>query len=479
MLNSVRVRLTMWYVLVFGLLLGGFSIFVYAAISRAAYSRLDQSLAGSAQLTANLLRSEMEESGGDVTTAAVETQKVLSLGDVHMAVFSGRRLLTSNSSNEHPPNVPEAAFRAAEAGSGPALSTVHDYGGDYGGYGEEGARLAVLRVSAGGTDYFLALAQPLHNTVEDLEALGRIFYLAISGALLVAGVGGLLLARKSLAPVAAMTAQAESIGARNLHERLEVINSRDELGRLATVLNNLLSRLDGSFERLRQFTADASHELRTPLSIIRGEAEVALSQKRDEAEYRESLAIVQDEARRLSRMVDDMLALARADDGRQELKIEEFYLNDLVEDCVKSSQVFALAKAISLTLDPATDITFRGDESLIRRMIVNLLDNAIKYTPSGGHVSVKLTSRDSNVEIAVADTGIGIPADVTARIFERFYRADRARSRSDGGSGLGLSIAKWVAEAHDGTIHLDSKPGAGSTFTVSLPQNEARSVTLQ
>jgi heavy metal sensor kinase len=465
MFNSVHVRMTLWYVLVFGLLLACFSVFVYAAVSRATYSRLDQSLANSTETTANLLRSEMEENEGDVTAAAAETQKVLRLGDVHMAVFHVRQVLTANDSSGWVLNVPEAAFRAAEASSGPTLSTV-------GGFGEEGARLAVLRVSAGEADYFLALAQPLHNTVEELEALGRIFYLAIPGALLVAGLGGLLLARKSLAPVAAMTEQAASISARNLHERLEVTNSRDELGRLATVLNNLLSRLDRSFESLRQFTADASHELRTPLSIIRGEAEVALSQKRDEAEYRESLAIVQDEARRLSRMVDDMLALAGADDGQQRLNVEEFYLNDLVEECARSSQVLALAKAISLTLDPATDITFRGDESLLRRMIVNLLDNAIKYTPSGGHVSVKLTSKDAGVEITVADTGIGIPADATARIFERFYRADRARSRSDGGSGLGLSIAKWVAEAHNGSIDLDSRPGAGSTFTVSLPQGK-------
>ena len=465
MFNSVHVRMTLWYVLVFGLLLACFSVFVYAAISRATYSRLDQSLTNSTETTANLLRSEMDENEGDVTAAAAETQKLLSLGDARMALFQGGHALTANDSSGWVINVPESAFRAAEAAGGPTLSTVD-------GFDEEGARLAVLRVSTGEADYFLALAQPLHNTVEELEALGRILYLAIPGALLVAGVGGLLLARKSLAPVAAMTEQAASISARNLHERLEVTNSRDELGRLATVLNNLLSRLDRSFESLRQFTADASHELRTPLSIIRGEAEVALSQNRDEAEYRESLAIVQDEARRLSRMVDDMLALARADDGQQRLNVEEFYLNDLVEECARSSQVLALAKGISLTVDPATDITFRGDESLLRRMIVNLLDNAIKYTPSGGHVSVKVTSKDGGVEITVADTGIGIPAEATTRIFERFYRADRARSRSDGGSGLGLSIAKWVAEVHNGSIDLDSRPGGGSTFTVSLPQSK-------
>ncbi len=462
MFNSVHVRMTMWYVLVFGLLLGGFSIYVYTAISRAAYSRLDQALTISAETAANLLRSEMEENDGDLSEAAAETQKLLSFGDVHMAVFDGGRSLTKSYPNENVVSVPEAAFRAAETASGPVLSTVA-------GLGAEGARLAVLRVRTRDADYFLALAQPLHNTAEELEALGRIFYVAIPGALLVAGVGGLLLARKSLAPVAAMTEQTESIGARNLHERLKVTNPRNELGRLATVLNSLLSRLDHSFESLRQFTADASHELRTPLAIIRGEAEVALSQKRDESEYRESLAIVEDEARRLSRMVDDMLALARADYGQQGLKVEEFYLNDLLEDCAKSSQVLALTKAVTLTLNPTADITVLGDESLIRRMILNLLDNAIKYTPIGGRVAVKLTRKDGTVEIAVADTGIGIPAVDKDRIFERFFRADRARSRSDGGSGLGLSIAKWVAEAHFGSIDVVSRPGAGSTFTVSLP----------
>jgi heavy metal sensor kinase len=462
MFNSVHVRMTMWYVLVFGLLLGGFSIYVYTAISRAAYSRLDQSLTIGAETAANLLRSEMEESDGDLSAAAAETQKLLSFGEVQMAVFDGGRSLTKTYPNEGVVHVPEAAFRAAETASGPTLSTVA-------GLGADGARLAVLRVHAGDADYFLALAQPLHNTVEELEALGRIFYVAIPGALLVAGVGGLLLARKSLAPVAAMTERTESIGARNLHERLEVSNPGNELGRLATVLNNLLSRLDHSFESLRQFTADASHELRTPLAIIRGEAEVALSQKRDESEYRESLAIVEDEARRLSRMVDDMLALARADYGQQGLKVEEFYLNDLLEDCAKSSQVLALNKAVGLTLDPTPDITMLGDEALIRRMILNLLDNAIKYTSPGGRVAVKLTGKDGTVEIAVSDTGIGIPAGDTDRIFERFYRTDRARSRSDGGSGLGLSIAKWVAEAHVGSIDVVSTPGEGSTFTVSLP----------
>jgi heavy metal sensor kinase len=346
---------------------------------------------------------------------------------------------------------------------GPCFATVA-------GFGEEGARLAMLRLSSGENPYFIVLAQPLHETVEQLEALARVFYLAVPAALLLAGAGGLLLAKKSLAPVAAMSEQAARISALNLSERLDISNPHDELGGLAIVLNDLLSRLDRSFENLRQFTADASHELRTPLSIVRGEAEVALSLKRDESDYRESLAIIEDEARRLSRIVDDMLALARSDAGQQQLNAEEFYLNDLVDECARSAQVLAPGRAISLSVEPAPDIGFCGDEGLLRRMIDNLLDNAMKYTPPGGQVSIMLTGSEANVQIAVSDTGIGIPAECAARVFERFYRVDRARSRSDSGSGLGLSIAKWVAEAHGGSINLDSTPGLGSTFTVSLPR---------
>src|SRR5215211_6757617 len=219
---------------------------------------------------------------------------------------------------------------------------------------------------------------------------------------------------------------------------------------------------------MSEFMSDASHELRTPLAIIRGEADVALSQDRDDVEYKESLAIIQDEAKRLSRIVDDMLALARADAGQQPLNIQEFYLNDLVEEVCRAMRVLAAQKGISLLLQPVDDLTFRGDEDMIRRLIVNLLDNAVKYTPSGGSINVNIESITSAVKISVTDTGVGISAEVAPHVFERFYRVDKARSRAEGGSGLGLAIAKWVAEAHHGSIKLVSRPGRGSTFTVRL-----------
>jgi heavy metal sensor kinase len=463
MFNSVRVRMTLWYMLFFGSLLVGFSILVYSALSHSIYSRLDQSLINSSETAANLFRTEMAENQGDPAAAASDTLNEMKLGDVRVAIFQGTTLLTANYPTGQPVSVPEASSRPSEETGEPALATVE-------GFGEEGARLAMLRLSNDEAAYSIVLAQPLHETVEQLEALARVFYIAVPAALLLAGAGGLLLARKSLAPVAAMSEQAARISALNLSERLGISNPHDELGGLATVLNDLLSRLDRSFENLRRFTADASHELRTPLSIVRGEAEVALSQERDGAEYRESLAIIEDEAMRLSRIVDDMLALTRADAGQQQLNVEEFYLNDLVEECARSAQVLGLGKAVSLTLEPAPDTVFCGDEVLLRRMIDNLLDNAMKYTPSGGQVSIKLISNEANVQIIVSDTGIGIPAECAAQVFERFYRVDPARSRSDSGSGLGLSIAKWAAEAHHGSITLDSRPGRGSTFTVSLPQ---------
>lgn len=461
MLNTVRVRLTLWYVVVCGVVLAAFSAFVYLVLSQNLYARLDQSLSRSAELVAGEFRSEVAEHKGSAASGATHTLMELHLPETYVAIFDGDQLLASNFDRN------EFSLRDLSALAGtsnqPTFQSVQ-------GYGEAGARVAAIPAHVGGKTYLITTAEPLQDLVAHLASIRRILYLGFPASLLVAGVGGFFLAKNSLAPVVAMSNQAEHISARNLHERLSVQNKSDELGHLARVFNELLSRLDGSFESMRAFIADASHELRTPLAIIRGEADVALSQDRDSTEYRDALGIVQDEAKRLSRIVDDMMALARADAGQRLLRIDEFYLNDLVEECCKAATVLAVKKGVSLTLEPAADIAFRGDEDLLRRMLLNLLDNAIKYTPSGGSVSVALACEPANVEIMVSDTGIGIPAEQAPHVFERFYRVDKARSRADGGSGLGLAIAKWVAEAHKGSIDLKSSPGHGSKFTASLPR---------
>jgi heavy metal sensor kinase len=270
-----------------------------------------------------------------------------------------------------------------------------------------------------------------------------------------------------------MSTQAGRIGADNLHDRLQVANPQDELGHLAQSFNGLLDRLDQSFEQQRRFMADASHELRTPVAILCGEADVALSQpSRSPEDYRASLDILRGEAKRLKHIVEDLFTLARADAGQYPLTLADFYLDELVTECSRSVRTLAAAKQITVRCDASKEMPIRADEALLRRMIMNLLDNAIKYTPPGGSVAVVWGVQDSQYRVAVSDTGEGIPSELQPRIFERFFRADKVRSRSEsdgGGAGLGLSISRWIVQAHGGQLELTRSDKGGSTFTVLLP----------
>jgi heavy metal sensor kinase len=321
----------------------------------------------------------------------------------------------------------------------------------------------------------LLIATPLRNQEQTIESARQAFAVAIPVALLLAGLGGYFLARKSLAPVVTMGEQAARIGASNLDERLPVPENNQELGRLAISFNELLARLDESFAQQRRFMADASHELRTPVAVVCGESEVALSNNtREASEYRESLAIVNDEGQRLTRMVEDLFTLARADAGEYPLVLSDFYLDECLGECVRSVRTLAAQKELVMSYQPPpTEIAFRGDESLVRRMVLNLLHNAIKYTPHGGQVHVVLKDHQQSCEVIISDTGPGIPRAAQPHVFDRFFRVDKARSRDESlngsGAGLGLSIAKWVAELHGGSIKLENSGGAGATFVISLP----------
>ncbi|HKQ80376.1 MAG TPA: heavy metal sensor histidine kinase [Blastocatellia bacterium] len=469
MLNSVRLRLTLLYVLIFGALLGVFSLSLYALIRKDAHDRFDAALTKAARTVANLFHHEMIENGHVEIVATAHAIREYQQPNLFLAIFRDDRLLDANhiqnveSVDRHPAATAAKDFLAqAVARHDPILTTIAGIGlGEW--------RLVAYAPGGESAEYVIVVAESGRDLMDQMRSLRRIFLLSLPAMLLIAGAAGYLLARKSLAPISEMTAQAERISAENLHERLPINNKNDELGRLALVLNELLARIESSLDGMRQFTADASHELRTPLAIIRGEADVALSQDREPDEYRETLAIIQDEARLLSGMVEDMLALARADAGKRRLRKEEFYFNDLIEECVHSARALASNKNLSLNFEPSDDAVFRGDEDLLRRMVVNLLDNAIKYTPDGGSVSVKLWREEGRIKLRVTDNGIGIPAEAAARVFERFYRVDKARSRAEGGSGLGLPIVKWIAEAHQGSVSLESAPERGSSFIVSLP----------
>ena len=441
MFRSLRFRLTAWYLLFFTALLVAFCGFLYALLARHLHQRLDATLMADANTAVGLVQDEILEHQGDVPAAVAEVANEIRSNGTLIAVFENGRLLGSSDSRTAAGLAWVVAARGAQ--SRPFTLTLPGRAGTE-------SRAAVLQFASGGRRYSLLSLVALTQVAAQLEELRRVFYIALPLALLIAGIGGFLLAARSLAPLLAISEQTARIGEKNLHERLQVGRPSTELSQLAAAFNDLLERLDRSFETMRRFMADASHELRTPLSVIRGETDVTLSRDRSAEEYRGDLEIIREEAKRLSLLVDDLLNLARADAGHRPLRLEEFYLDDLVKECCRSVEALAGRKRIEVTWSCPEDVGFRGDRELMRRLIVNLLDNGIRYTPGGGAVSVRVETQEARIRLMVSDTGRGIPPESAERIFERFYRVDQSRSRGDGGFGLGLPIAKWVAESHRG-----------------------------
>lgn len=480
MVDSVRARLTLWYTAVLVLVLVVLSLTTGFVFLRSVERRMDADLEELSEAFLVTLRAEMEDQPGPDTfrtAAKVAIAEHLFRDHVYGIVDSAGKMIvsslegapTSSAKSAPPPDLlNSSSFQEFFSAASRAEQFFGRVRGARGGY-----RAFARRFSARSNTYTLIILQSLHPQKEMLEEVTGTFAWVIPIAILLASGGGYFLARKSLAPVVAMSSHAGRIGAANLHERLAVHNERDELGQLARSFNSLLDRLSESFERQRRFMADASHELRTPVAILRGEAEVALSQQaRSLAEYRESLGVLHQEAERLTHIVEDLFTLTRADAGQYQLQPRDFYLDELVTECVHSARTLALAKKISLTFDGAAESPIHADESLLRRMILNLLDNAIKYTPESGRVTVTCRRKGDKYTLSITDTGTGIPAELQPRIFERFFRADEARSRSQsdgGGAGLGLAISRWIAEAHQGRLELTRSDSTGSTFTASLP----------
>lgn len=460
MIRSFRLRITAWYLLLFSLLFLLFSAFLYTLLSRALQNRLDEALSEEVETTASLFQAELEELNGDPVRAALETVSEMRLRNVLLAIFEGRRFLGSSA----PLKGGELSEFAGRAAAGTQIELLLPLPNA----GPNGSRAVAFRLTTAGRTYVVVAVQSLDSIGAALHAARHVFFIALPLVILAAGIGGYVLATRSLAPLGWMAEQARRITDRTLDTRLDIGAANEELATLSASFNELLARLDRSFEVMRRFVADASHELRTPLSAIRGEADVALALDRSPAEYKESLAIIQDEARRLSRLVEDLLNLARADAGKVQLQVRDFYLNDVLEDCCRLVRTRAAAKNVAIQCICGEDVQYGGDEELLRRLVLNLLDNAIRYTPDGGGIQVALDAEPGRLVLRVSDSGIGIPAEAAPHVFERFYRVDQARSRQDGGFGLGLAIVKWIAEAHDGTVELDSTPGAGSTFTVLL-----------
>jgi two-component system, OmpR family, sensor kinase len=471
MVDSVRTRMTLWYVGMLGLALVIFSAGVYWLLARELSRRMDQSLEASVESIALSLLHERAEGETEAEAARSAVGEIRLLNQA-MAIFDAQGRLLEEKTGPGGGHAGLPPIDQIPVGS-PQLFTSRGENGN-----NAAQRVATLCVKINGARaaYLISVSQSLETVTDGLIILRRSFLIAVPLALLLAGLGGFFLARKSLAPVVEMSERARQIGAENLDQRLPVANSRDELGRLAGAFNELLARLDASFKLQRQFMADASHELRTPLSVMRTAAQVTLEMKsREEREYRDALAMIDDQARRLSRIVDDMFTMARADSGRRPLTLRNLYLDELVNETVRAAGALAASKGVMIEAAKAPETLYYGDEDLLRQMLLNLLDNAIKHTPAGGVIRVNLAQFNSVYQVVVADTGEGIPAEAQPHVFERFYRVDKARSRSNGedkvngGAGLGLPIALWIAEAHGGTINLIYSDPAGSAFAVTLP----------
>jgi heavy metal sensor kinase len=326
------------------------------------------------------------------------------------------------------------------------------------------------RIIVGGNPYTVQVASLMNEGLEALELFKLMLLIAAPLLLVAASAGGYWLSMRALAPVDEISRAAQRISIENLADRLKVPHTGDQLQRLSETLNATFARLEASVLRMKQFTADASHELRAPISLIRTTAEVAVQRDRTAPEYRDALTEILEESERTSQVVDSLMLLARADSGKEMFERVPADACAVVRGAIEQGEKLARSQCIEFKESlPSGSISVQADSDALRRAVLILIDNAVKYTPSGGAVKVELTEEGGFVVVSVTDTGIGIAKGDLAHVFDRFWRADKARSREQGGAGLGLSIAKWVAEAHQGSLSVDSALGIGSVFLLRIP----------
>ncbi|MDP3016997.1 MAG: ATP-binding protein [Deltaproteobacteria bacterium] len=478
--RSLRFKLTLWYVLILGILLISFSSFLYLTLSRSLYRDVDHKLRSLAELIASESTSPLSKFGfGNIDQALEASMNLKPIGKfIQVLDESGRIGRTSENLKSVQLPISLNALRNGSKG----LITYETNRS----LGNTPLRIITYPVKENNqVTKMIQVASSLEDVEDALNTLLIILIVTVPSVLMIASLGGQFLANKALKPVDRVTQTARMITSQNLNQRIQTLKVKDEISRLIDTFNEMISRLDQSFRQIKQFTTDASHELKTPLTILKGEVEVALRKKRPLHEYEQILESNLEEIDRMSKIVEDLLLLSKADIGEIRLNREDIHLTRFISGLTEQMKILAQPKNIRIEIsNHQNEIHVLGDTLRMRELFINLIENGIKYTEAGGSILITLTKEtDDSVnpltpkekkavtfaKIIVADTGIGIAKEDQDKIFNRFFRVDKARSREQGGSGLGLSICKWIVEAHQGEITVESEPGKGSSFIVRLP----------
>src|SRR5918992_1027519 len=457
----IRLRLTLWYVALLAIILAVFIASVYLLLRQSLYRHLDESMLNQANALLDVVQYE-----GDRLSLPSEVSEMDRSQDedfVRLFDASGNLLGFDNSAALE--QVPVDAKVVANTFQGESITrSVKTSEND------DLMRVITLPIIRDEDIVgVLEVGQSEEDVSDTLTSLLYVMMLAYPLALLAASFDGVFLAGRALSPIDNITRTARHISAEGLKQRLNLRLPDDEVGRLARTFDEMIARLDNAFQRQRRFTADASHELRTPLTIIKGQIDVSLQRDREPGAYRQVLQAINAEVDRLIRLTGSLLTLTRADAGQISLRFEDVDVAEVVTGVFEQIRSAASDKGVECQLDPGPPAMIRGDQDLLLQLMLNLSDNAIRYTPSGGQVALGWRVNKDQVQLWVQDTGIGISQEHLPHLFDRFYRVDKARSRAEGGVGLGLAISHWIAEAHQGSVHVESAPGKGSTFTVLLP----------
>ncbi|MEX2156421.1 MAG: ATP-binding protein [Gemmatimonadales bacterium] len=482
-MESIRGRLTIWYATALIVSVAVFAVVLYFSRRTATYQDLERRIQSEADLTAGILAEsyrargvlvEKDTAGRPVLTP--EVAAVLEVVPDFLLVTSrdGRLLFASPDARALTFAEFEQINTLAAPPPGPATHVTGKYR-----IKPNGPTLhyVVRPVPDAGDQFGAIFAGADTRTAElRLEQLLSTLVIAFVVGIVPAVLVGRWIAGRALEPVDRMITEVREItDGRSLHRRLALPMERDELGRLAETLNQMMTRLERSFAALRRFTADASHELKTPLTVVRAGVERAITRPDLPQETLAALEETLQEVNRMTELLDALLTLARADEGRADLHREPVDLRAIIEEAGETGELLAEHAGVTIEIRmPPDPLVLAVDQSRMRQLALNLIENAVKYTPRGGQVSVELGASDGRVLLTVADSGIGIAPGDLPHIFDRFWRADSARTRTGErpGTGLGLAICKWIAEAHGGTIEVQSRPGRGTTFTVALPQGD-------